>query len=68
MSSPGGAEVGRVSVKVVPDTSRFRRELERELKEKDYQLDQANKIVEETKGKTILEIDMMIDSKNKEKD
>lgn len=43
-------------------------ELERELKEKDYQLDQANKIVEETKGKTILEIDMMIDSKNKEKD
>ncbi|SEJ17835.1 DUF4041 domain-containing protein [Sharpea azabuensis] len=43
-------------------------ELERELKEKNYQLDQANKIVEETKGKTILEIDMMIDSKNKEKD
>ena len=42
-------------------------ELERELKEKNYQLDQANKIVEETKGKTILEIDMMIDSKNKEK-
>lgn len=32
MSSPGGAEVGRVSVRVVPDTSRFRRELERELK------------------------------------
>lgn len=43
-------------------------ELERELKEKNYQLDQANKIVEETKGKTILEINMMIDSKNKEKD
>ena len=32
MSSPGGAEVGRVSVRVVPDTSRFRRELEKELK------------------------------------
>lgn len=43
-------------------------ELERELKEKDYQLDQANKIVDETKGKTILEIEKMIDLKNKEKD
>ncbi len=43
-------------------------ELERELKEKDYQLDQANKIVDETKGKTILEIEKMIDTKSKEKD
>lgn len=43
-------------------------ELERELKEKDYQLDQANKIVDKTKGKTILEIEKMIDLKNKEKD
>lgn len=32
MTSPGGQEVGRVSVRVVPDTSGFRRELERELK------------------------------------
>lgn len=31
MSSPGGDEVGRVSVRVVPDTSGFRRELQREL-------------------------------------
>ena len=27
MSSPGGAEVGRVSVRVVPDTSRFNESL-----------------------------------------
>lgn len=33
MTSPGGAEVGRVSIRVVPDTSGFRRELNRELKE-----------------------------------
>lgn len=32
MTSPGGQEVGRVSIRVVPDTSKFRRELERELK------------------------------------
>lgn len=32
MPSPGGQEVGRVSIRVVPDTSKFRRELERDLK------------------------------------
>jgi phage-related protein len=32
MTSPGGSEVGRVSVKVVPDTSEFRKKLEAELK------------------------------------
>lgn len=32
MTSPGGQEVGRISVRVVPDTSRFRRTLERDLK------------------------------------
>ncbi|MDB5288731.1 MAG: hypothetical protein JWR05_3680, partial [Mucilaginibacter sp.] len=31
MSSPGGREVGRVSVRVVPDVSGFRRDLQREL-------------------------------------
>lgn len=31
-ASPGGKEVGRVSVRVVPDTSRFRSQLERDLK------------------------------------
>lgn len=29
--SPGGPEVGRVSIKVVPDTSKFRQELRRQL-------------------------------------
>lgn len=33
MAGPGGTEVGRVSVKVVPDTDDFRRELRRELKD-----------------------------------
>lgn len=33
MAGPGGAEVGRVSVRVVPDTENFRDEVERELKE-----------------------------------
>jgi len=32
MTSPGGQEVGRVSIRVVPDTSKFRRQLEKELK------------------------------------
>lgn len=32
MSSPGGVEVARVSVRVVPDTSKFRREAQAELK------------------------------------
>lgn len=32
MTSPGGQEVGRVSIRVVPDTSRFRRQLQRELR------------------------------------
>lgn len=31
MTSPGGQEVGRVSIRVVPDTSRFRRQLQAEL-------------------------------------
>lgn len=31
MTSPGGAEVGRISIRVVPDTSRFRRELKTQL-------------------------------------
>lgn len=31
MTSPGGAEVGRVSIRVVPDVSRFFREVHREL-------------------------------------
>ncbi|QKT07939.1 hypothetical protein HUN08_12635 [Gordonia sp. X0973] len=30
-ASPGGKEVGRVSVRVVPDTSRFRRQVEKDL-------------------------------------
>lgn len=29
--APGGVEVGRVSIRVVPDTSKFRRELKRQL-------------------------------------
>lgn len=33
MAGPGGAEVGRVSVRVVPDTENFRDEVERELRE-----------------------------------
>jgi phage-related protein len=33
MSSPGGVEVGRVSVRVVPDTSRFREDLRRALEQ-----------------------------------
>lgn len=32
MSSPGGSTIGRVSVKVVPDTSKFRQELLAQLK------------------------------------
>lgn len=32
MTSPGGQEVGRISVRVVPNTSDFRRTLERDLK------------------------------------
>lgn len=31
--SPGGQEVGRVSIRVVPDTSKFRSELKKQLKE-----------------------------------
>lgn len=31
MAGPGGTEVGRVSIRVLPDTSKFRRQLEREL-------------------------------------
>lgn len=31
MSSPGGSTIGRVSVKVVPDTSKFRQELKAQL-------------------------------------
>ncbi len=33
MAGPGGTEVGRVSVRVVPDTDNFRRDVEKELKE-----------------------------------
>lgn len=33
MAGPGGTEVGRVSVKAVPDTANFRRDLEKDLKE-----------------------------------
>ena len=33
MAGPGGSEVGRVSVRVVPDTDNFRRDVEKELKE-----------------------------------
>jgi phage-related protein len=33
MAGPGGTEVGRVSVRVVPDTENFRDEVERELRE-----------------------------------
>jgi|SRR6187551_86682 len=32
MSSPGGSTIGRVSVKVVPDTSKFKQELQAQLK------------------------------------
>lgn len=32
MAGPGGVEVGRISIRVVPDTDNFRRELERDLK------------------------------------
>jgi len=31
MTSPGGVEVGRVSIRVVPDTSKFRQEAKRQL-------------------------------------
>lgn len=31
MTSPGGKEVGRISIRVVPDTSRFRADLQRQL-------------------------------------
>lgn len=31
MTSPGGSEIGRVSIRVLPDTSQFRRSLERYL-------------------------------------
>lgn len=34
MSSPGGSTIGRVSVKVVPDTSSFRKELKAQLDQK----------------------------------
>jgi hypothetical protein len=33
MAGPGGTEVGRVSVRVVPDTDNFRKDVEKELKE-----------------------------------
>lgn len=33
MAGPGGTEVGRVSVRVVPDLDNFRQEIEKELKE-----------------------------------
>src|SRR5690606_9114364 len=33
MTSPGGKEVGRVSVRVVPDTSKFRRKLRQQLQD-----------------------------------
>lgn len=41
MSSPGGSTIGRVSVKVVPDTSKFRKELLAQLKkiEKDLKIE-----------------------------
>jgi phage-related protein len=32
MTSPGGREVGRISIKILPDTSEFRKRLERQLK------------------------------------
>jgi len=40
MSSPGGSTIGRVSVKVVPDTSKFKQELEAQLKKslKDFKV------------------------------
>ncbi|WJN62716.1 tape measure protein [Streptomyces phage phiScoe15] len=38
MASPGGTEVGRISIKVLPDTSDFRSTLKRELKEIEKQL------------------------------
>jgi hypothetical protein len=37
-NGPGGKEVGRVSVRVVPDTSKFAEELKRELKKLEKQL------------------------------
>lgn len=39
MSSPGGSTIGRVSVKVVPDTSKFKRELEAQLKKMDLKVE-----------------------------
>jgi phage-related protein len=41
MSSPGGSTIGRVSVKVVPDTSKFRQELKKQLdtKLKDFKVE-----------------------------
>ncbi|WJN63194.1 tape measure protein [Streptomyces phage phiScoe45] len=41
MASPGGTEVGRISIKVLPDTSDFKETLKRELKkiEKELRLD-----------------------------
>ncbi|QEQ94050.1 tape measure protein [Streptomyces phage Saftant] len=38
MASPGGTEVGRISIKVLPDTSDFKSTLKRELKEIEKQL------------------------------
>lgn len=38
MAGPGGVEVGRVSVRVVPDTSRFREDLSRSLREAENSL------------------------------
>jgi len=47
--SPGGQEVGRVSIRVVPDTSRFRRELKDQLEalpDTDYEFDAKGNVDE----------------------
>ena len=38
MAGPGGQEVGRVSVRVVPDTSRFHKELRAQLERADDEI------------------------------
>lgn len=39
MSSPGGSTIGRVSVKVVPDTSKFKKEVEAQFKKMDLKVE-----------------------------
>lgn len=49
-NGPGGLEIGRVSIRVVPDTSQFRRDAERELKKAVEGLEVSVKVVLDTTG------------------